>query len=410
MVCLCFPSFQHHTTSPWQDGKRSSRGNSDHPRLVHSCLVPSAAAPTDSSTTATTQEQEHSTVTTQGDTTSTTQKTSTAGSSIIRKAVEAQGVYGQACKIICASWRDTTQRQYSTYLKRWEIFCIERQENPFCTSVDVVIQFLTHLFESGLGYSAINTARSALAAVVQTNDNRSIGTHPMVVRFMKGVFELRTPQPKYQQTWDVEKLLSFFRTQEENKDLNLKELTKKLCALLMITTAQRVQTIHLIRKDCITCNEKGCTIVMKDKLKHTRPGHFQSPFQIPRYTEEKLCVVACLEEYMKRTGSLRSKDTYKLLLCYTKPHGPASKDTVSRWLRDVLHEAGIEGFAPHSFRGASSSAMLESGVSLECILKTAGWSNAATFHRYYNKPLAMDNEKSNKDNKVQQSILNFTVH
>ena len=148
---------------------------------------------------------------------------------------------------------------------------------------------------------------------------------------------------------------------------------------------------------------------MKDKLKHTKPGHYQRPFQLPRYSDKKLCVVSCLEEYMKRTAALRSKNTDKLLLCYAQPHGPASKDSVSRWLRDVLHEAGIEGFSSHSFRGASSSAMLESGVSLENILKTAGWSNAATFHKYYHKPLATDSVNPLGDNKVQQSILNFTV-
>ena len=278
----------------------------------------------------------------------------------------------------------------------------------------MVLQYLTRLYESGLGYNAINTARSALSAVVQTSENVSVGAHPKVVRFMKGVFELRTPQPRYQQTWDVEKLLSYFRDQEENSSMALKELTRKLCALLMITTAQRVQTIHLIRLDCIHFHEKGCTIVLKDKLKHTRPGHFQSPLQLPRYTEEKLCVVACLEEYIKRTASLRAVHIDKLLLCYSRPHGPASKDSVSRWLKDVLKAAGIEGFAPHSFRGASSSAMLDRGVSLECILKTAGWSNAATFHRYYNRTPAKDSKKQAplhvSDCKTQQSILKFTVN
>ena len=59
-----------------------------------------------------------------------------------------------------------------------------------------VLDFLTELFDDGLGYSAINTARSAISAVTQT----AVGSCPQVIRFLKGVFELRTPLPKYTHT------------------------------------------------------------------------------------------------------------------------------------------------------------------------------------------------------------------
>ena len=59
-------------------------------------------------------------------------------------------------------------------------------------------------------------------------------------------------------------------------------------------------------------------------------------------------------------------------MCYAKPHGPASKDTVARWMK--TKEAGIEDFAPHSFRGAAASAMLSSGMTSEDVMKKAGWS------------------------------------
>ena len=50
-----------------------------------------------------------------------------------------------------------------------------------------VIQFLTTLFEKNLSYSSLNTARSALSTII-TVDGMSIGNHPLVVRFLKGVF------------------------------------------------------------------------------------------------------------------------------------------------------------------------------------------------------------------------------
>ena len=56
---------------------------------------------------------------------------------------------------------------------------------PIRPPLSIVLQFLTTLHEEGFGYSAINTARSALSVVVTLPDNQT------VVRFLKGIFELR---------------------------------------------------------------------------------------------------------------------------------------------------------------------------------------------------------------------------
>ena len=48
--------------------------------------------------------------------------------------------------------------------------------------------------------------------------------------------------------------------------------------------------------------------------------------------DKGLCVVELLEAYIKRTAPLR-QGTKQLLLCYTAPHGPVSKDTISRWIK-----------------------------------------------------------------------------
>ena len=50
------------------------------------------------------------------------------------------------------------------------------------------IDLLATLFVSGLGYSVIVTARSALSSVLILPDNTTFGSHPLVTRFIKGVF------------------------------------------------------------------------------------------------------------------------------------------------------------------------------------------------------------------------------
>ena len=64
----------------------------------------------------------------------------------------------------------------------------------------------------GLGYSAIGTHRSALSSILQVPGVPKIGEHVLVSRFMKGVFNLRPPQPRYSHTWDVNKLLMYLKS------------------------------------------------------------------------------------------------------------------------------------------------------------------------------------------------------
>ena len=217
---------------------------------------------------------------------------------------------------------------------------------------------------------------------------------------MKGVYELRTPLPRYQQFGDVSVVLTHFSDQVENALMILKELSVKLCALLLLSTAQRLQTIHLIKLRNVRMHKSGCTILILDKLKTSRPGFHQGVVELPKFDDRpKLCVVQCLHEYIERTEGLRSESTDKLLLCYQRPHGPATKDTIARWMKTLLFDLGIKDFGSHSFRGASSSAMLHSGVPLDDILKTAGWTNARTFQRFYNRP--------DKPERNHNSILNY---
>ena len=72
-----------------------------------------------------------------------------------------------------------------------------------------------------------------------------------------------------------------------------------------------------------------------------------------------------------------------------KPHKEVSKATISRWIKCLLSEAGIDTdiFSAHSTRAASSSAAKASHVPINDILKTAGWSSERTFAKHYCVPI-----------------------
>ena len=107
-----------------------------------------------------------------------------------------------------------------------------------------------------------------------------------------------------------------------------------------------------------------------------------------KYDKNNLCVIATLKEYLQRTENLRGGHS-SLFIVYLKPYKPVTANTISRWVKCVMDEAGINTkiFKPHSTRAASTSAAHKANVSMAQILKSAGWSNASTFAKFYNKPV-----------------------
>ena len=101
-----------------------------------------------------------------------------------------------------------------------------------------------------------------------------------------------------------------------------------------------------------------------------------------------MCVTFVLNEYLKRTARLRN-NCNKLFISYIKPVGPITKDTISRWLKNVMSRSGIDinTCSAHSVRAASTSKANANLVPVDNILKVAGWSNAETFARFYKKPI-----------------------
>ena len=72
----------------------------------------------------------------------------------------------------------------------------------------------------------------------------------------------------------------------------------------------------------------------------------------------------------------------KFFFTYHKSNHPASKDTLARWVKDMLHFSGIDTlhYAAHSCCSASSSKARVSGVPMEQILKRDQWKSSRTFY------------------------------
>ena len=301
-----------------------------------------------------------------------------------------QGFDKQTILLIMDAWRPSTKKVYTTYLNKWSLFCIERNIEILNPTLPQACRFLRLLSDAGLGYTALNVARSALSTILPSFGKNTFGSHPYVCLLLKGAYERNPPKPKYTQFWDVNKVFDLFKSWGPNAQLSLKLLTLKLAMLLLLVTSQRGQTIiNLVIDDLILTDI--VVFKMKKLLKHNKQGDPLDTLILKPFDKcKRLCVVRTLKMYLNRTGSFRSYSG--LLLSFIRPHKPISRDTLSRWVLLVLNKSGLDTskYKSHSTRGASASAARRLGVPLNLIMKRASWKSAISFAHFYDKEIEQD--------------------
>lgn len=123
--------------------------------------------------------------------------------------------------------------------------------------------------------------------------------------------------------------------------------------LLALTSAQRCETLQALSLDNMRLVNDESTFYFTQLVKTSRPGKYQAPLVLKAFT----------------------------------PKAP-----VSWWLKRGSQASCWNG---HSTRAASSYAANWSNIHRGTILKAAGWSNATTFNKFYNKPLQQENNFGN---------------
>jgi hypothetical protein len=88
-------------------------------------------------------------------------------------------------KLLTASWRTRTQKDYFRKFRQFMIWCREKNIDSFTAFLNNCFEFLSDLYNKGLQYRTITDYRSVLSAVLPPEDNTPIGQHPYVIRLFK---------------------------------------------------------------------------------------------------------------------------------------------------------------------------------------------------------------------------------
>ncbi|KAJ8912752.1 hypothetical protein NQ315_016708 [Exocentrus adspersus] len=190
------------------------------------------------------------------ETPSASQKPCPGGREIIRRAFLKRGTPENAVSIMMASITEGPLKQYSASLKKYWDFCQNKQVDALQYNLNIYLNFLLGILDSGSSFSILNLYRSELNLIL----------NPI------SVANIRPPTPKYRVTWNPDSLLEFLGKWYPLETLDLEKLTYKLVTLMALTSTSRVQTLSVIKLTNISKSGNTLQIKIPDRIKTSALG------------------------------------------------------------------------------------------------------------------------------------------
>ena len=88
-----------------------------------------------------------------------------------RFIAESNGILKEAQDTLEASRRPSARKRYAGHVLQFTQYCHQRNVYPFQATTKTGVEYLTKYFHTGIGYSSVNTARSALSTIIKTEND-----------------------------------------------------------------------------------------------------------------------------------------------------------------------------------------------------------------------------------------------
>ena len=103
----------------------------------------------------------------------------------------------------------STILKYKTYQTKWNNYCMQNNISHIQPKISELLDYFTHLYNSGASYSVLNSSKSALSHIVFLTLYSSILEHRQIIKYFKGVYNSRPPTQKITFVWDVKNFVRF---------------------------------------------------------------------------------------------------------------------------------------------------------------------------------------------------------
>ena len=237
------------------------------------------------------------------------QNIKTSSMAHFREELQSSGISKSASRLIVCARTSGTRSNYNTAWEKFSSWCDQQEIDQFHCSINYVLNFLAHLFDTKKEYRTINNYRSAISAVHEPIDDLPVGQHPRVKALLKGISKERPPLLKYSSVWDVGQVLQYMKsTMPNNNELTPKDLTQKLVSLMGLTALSRGSELHALSIRGICSANNSYEIFPSGNLKHSKQGKANQPILFHGFPKDiSLCPVLCIDAYLNITKPWREK-------------------------------------------------------------------------------------------------------
>ena len=301
----------------------------------------------------------------------------------------------------------STRTLYSCKWRVFEEWCEKSHVVAFQASVSDILSFLQEMLDRGRAFSTVNVYLAAILACHVGFEGTSVGSHPLITRFMKGARRLHPVTKPLVPSWDLVLVLESLSQPpfEPLEGVDMKFVSLKTALLLALATAKRVSDMHAfsVHPECIRFDADNMRVVLrpnptfvpKNPRMECVPVELEA-FHPPPFASQEhqrlhsLCPVRALSVYVERSRLFRKAN--QLFVSWATQHigKPITKQRLSHWIVEAIQltyssrgQRPPEGLRAHSTRGTSTSWALFKGLSIQDICAAASWASPSTFARFY---------------------------
>ena len=255
-----------------------------------------------------------------------------------------------------------------------------------------IANFLISMFYEGCEISSIAQYKSALSTTLAPINGIKVGQDPSLSSLIKGFAKARPKKANLTKKWSIDAVLQMIESWGDNWELTPQKITWKTAMLMALTASNRCSELSKLDCKYMTKLPDGIVFQHTTQKKNIPSNQVPGKSYFPIFHEKRnLCPCHCIETYIKRTDKIRNENEENMLLrSYIKPYLKVSPSTVSRWITQIIKEAGFDvkqhQLMGHSARGKSASKAHLQGIPLQEILKAGDWKSNSTYARFYYRP------------------------